>query len=666
MRSSPGTPAPSGPARMRRSTPVRTLSSRVLRLGMVLAVLLALWQQPAETAPLGLTLTYEPLPGTAADVGVGPNGEIWIVEAPKKVLRLEGGAWTDTKLPAFGPNDASRVAVSPNGVAWAVTSRGSVFKFEENRWKLAHFNTRDISIGGNGDVWLVNMDNTIAQFRNEFAEPVDGPKANRIAVAPDGTPWIAASDITIHRRRGGAWEQLPGLATDIAIGLDGSVWVVGAQGGSFKWMGNDWEQADAVAKEIAVQANGLPVVVTNTGTIQRATAANGQTQVAVAPPAPPTPLPGPTAIPVPARQADAPDAVTWTTANILCTFADSEETPGSKESVQEMFMGEGGLDQMVRESSYGKANLNGTRTFGWYTLPGPLAQYKSADPSQFWAADARPLADACMGAAANDVDFNEFQVVSLFFNAQLNVSGGYQAAEYTLSGTTRRWHVFWLNNRAWNSPALWAHEFGHLVGGTHSDNRYDSLGTTPFGQRKGGAITNPSRAGVAAYNAYTREQAGWLPADRKVTYAGQPQQVTLARLTHPGTDGALMVQIPIGDGASFYTVEFRTRIGIDASMDFPTFTINQRLLLPADAVVIQRMQPGADPALRLVKPGAEEGGWTAGTTFNDPENNFSLRVDAMDGSTARITIGSAQASLASSPGLLANAAGGETHDHAHD
>ena len=61
--------------------------------------------------------------------------------------------------------------------------------------------------------------------------------AVKIAVAPDGQPWVINKQGTIFRMTRGAtsyvdgnWQVVPGTASDIGIGADGSVWTIGAAG----------------------------------------------------------------------------------------------------------------------------------------------------------------------------------------------------------------------------------------------------------------------------------------------------------------------------------------------------------------------------------------------------------------------------------------------------
>ena len=100
---------------------------------------------------------------------------------------------------------------------------------------------------------------------------VDGG-AVRIAVAPDGSPWVVNDAGGIFQRAGSQWHQVPGGAHDIGVGADGSVWVVGTDPvpgghGIYRWNGSGWDGVDGGAVRIAVAPDGSPWVVNDAGGI---------------------------------------------------------------------------------------------------------------------------------------------------------------------------------------------------------------------------------------------------------------------------------------------------------------------------------------------------------------------------------------------------------------
>jgi hypothetical protein len=87
----------------------------------------------------------------------------------------------------------------------------------------------------------------------------------RIAVDPQGNPWIVDFSGNIFRAVNGSFQQMPRLARDIGIGGNGAAWVIGAnsQNGSFEawsWNGSNWVADPGSGEEIDVDTSGDPVV----------------------------------------------------------------------------------------------------------------------------------------------------------------------------------------------------------------------------------------------------------------------------------------------------------------------------------------------------------------------------------------------------------------------
>ncbi len=108
-------------------------------------------------------------------------------------------------------------------------------------------------------------------------EPVDGGAA-RIAVGPNGKPWVVNKDGQIFQRVQDTWIKFPGRAKDIGVGADGSVWIIGTKPvnaqppydfGIFKLNEDKWEAIEGGAVRISVGPNGMPWVVNSVGKIFR-------------------------------------------------------------------------------------------------------------------------------------------------------------------------------------------------------------------------------------------------------------------------------------------------------------------------------------------------------------------------------------------------------------
>ena len=141
----------------------------------------------------------------------------------------------------------------------------------------------DIAVGAKDQVWAVLADasdmRSVAAWDDGAWNAVQAIDAERIAVDPDGVPWIARRDGQIYTYRTDQldWERRPGCAVDLAIGADGSVWGVGcpaaAVGGRaiYRWNGVDWDEAsgDQGGARVAVDPQGIPWLVDTAGNIYR-------------------------------------------------------------------------------------------------------------------------------------------------------------------------------------------------------------------------------------------------------------------------------------------------------------------------------------------------------------------------------------------------------------
>jgi hypothetical protein len=101
-----------------------------------------------------------------------------------------------------------------------------------------------------------------------------GGRGKRIAVSPEGIPWVVAKDGTIwwYRKSDASWQHVDGCATDIGVGNNNSVWIVGCTVGRNgyhirKWTGTGWQTLGDAGMEIAVSPSGIPWVVAEDGAI---------------------------------------------------------------------------------------------------------------------------------------------------------------------------------------------------------------------------------------------------------------------------------------------------------------------------------------------------------------------------------------------------------------
>ena len=133
---------------------------------------------------------------------------------------------------------------------YGLSLRGEI---PEPPWNVMSGSAKDIDIGNDGSIWVIGTNPVaggygIYRWTDAGWQGVDGG-AVRIAVQPNGVPWVVNDSGYIFRWDGGNWNVIPGRAKDIDIGSDGSVWAIGTNPvaggyGIYKWNGTGWNGID--------------------------------------------------------------------------------------------------------------------------------------------------------------------------------------------------------------------------------------------------------------------------------------------------------------------------------------------------------------------------------------------------------------------------------------
>jgi hypothetical protein len=231
--------------------------------GLALAVSVALSASAADP-------NWKVIPGHARDIGVGSQGDVWIIGAGKEkggfeIRRWNGKAWSKI------PGGAVRVAGGRWGSAWVVDDKQAIYVYHDSKWIRKSGKAREIGADAKGNLWIIGTDKVAGGYaiykhfvlRQEHWIKMPGAGGMRIAVDPKGNAWIVDDKGGIRRHDGKGWKRLPGKATDIAVGADGTVWIVGADAveGGFrvaKWTGKAWARQPGALTNIAVDHKGFP------------------------------------------------------------------------------------------------------------------------------------------------------------------------------------------------------------------------------------------------------------------------------------------------------------------------------------------------------------------------------------------------------------------------
>jgi hypothetical protein len=229
-------------------------------------------------------------------IAVGPStngspiGTPWVLGTGKTsagdyyVYQWQNGGFVQTNGAGL------QIAVSPEGYAWVVTHLGTIYYWNGSTFLPAPAGCATaIGVGPNrygsqyGDPWIIGCnaseisDGSIYQLQGSTWVEQPGA-ANRIAVSPEGVPWVLDAGGTVFYWNGAGFSAGPaGCANSIAVGpvtaplsgLFGDVWIVGCgnvnSGGAkiFQMQNNSWVLIPGDAEQISVSPDlGVPWLVT--------------------------------------------------------------------------------------------------------------------------------------------------------------------------------------------------------------------------------------------------------------------------------------------------------------------------------------------------------------------------------------------------------------------
>lgn len=219
-------------------------------------------------------LVFQKLAGAPRELAIGADGSVFAVNFDSALLRWNNG---QNKFLGF-PGQFTRIAVAPDGKPWGVTSKGEVFRHDGTDWRLVYnITASDVAVSYNGTVMVIGPQNYLYKFNNALEQPrfdrLSGPNENtappggvRLALDPNGVPWVIQSDGYVARCDKLICTRLAVRARDIGIGPEGSVFIVDSSKTLSRW--NERSQsfdrlvtiADPV-DQVAVGPLGKPWVI---------------------------------------------------------------------------------------------------------------------------------------------------------------------------------------------------------------------------------------------------------------------------------------------------------------------------------------------------------------------------------------------------------------------
>lgn len=269
---------------------------------------------------------------------------------------------------------------------------------------------------------------------------------------------------------------------------------------------------------------------------------------------------------------------------ILVRFKDQTDSLPSLTHYEELFTssGNGKLNMIdfFKDMSHGKLDLNGSKVFGWYTLPALLTNYVGNTPTPApGKMNRNGLLDAARAVAtSNGVDLSKYAgvVVSAFGGVDLCGWVGGMAA---------------LCDSNSLSPSLLGQEMGHGYGLDHSrhnnstddyNDPWDVMSTAAFPHMQ--AANSDWTTVGPGLNAWNMRSRGWLNESRvwKSNAGSYTEKLQLRPLHQYTRKGWLALEV------DEFLIEFRVREKWDAA-------------IPRDCILVHRFEDNRSYLVPSVK-----------------------------------------------------------------
>ena len=330
---------------------------------------------------------------------------------------------------------------------------------------------------------------------------------------------------------------------------------------------------------------------------------------------------------------------------LLCRFTDSAAAPPHDAAHFERLVvqvGTGGLHDYWRAASLGEVDLDGSRVFGWTTLPHTRDEFV-AQHADRWGRISGAF------AAFPDVRLGDFVGVIVCFSDDVADAG---AANNGVLANIDCWNVTFLG-----------HETGHVMGLDHSfdeSTRQAADWSAPGEYFDMSDIMSAMNVHADSGHEFSPrgpmvsvahlDRLNWLSAGRvwqPGTTGSGVDQFDLVALSHPEVPGYLAAQV------GGVHVEFRVPDGFDAGLFQP-------------AVRIHELR-GTNPVM-LASQLAPDGDWLPGTTFGPSDaalrilGGTEMTIESFDLQRHTARIGVRVTAPAAVPQLVGRASYGVTVD----
>lgn len=173
---------------------------------------------------------FAKLPGGAIDIAVGDDNRAAVIGPDQTIWFQKGNSWTKIE------GKALRIAIAGKQ-PWIVAIDGTIWRRDGNKWTGIK-GPKAYDIGAKGAaVWIIAGKEGPAGYGvyswtgNTWKS--HGGEAIRIAVKPDGYPWVVTANQETWVMVKGKWKKSSGAGIDISsnpsgvpmvVGMDGNIW----------------------------------------------------------------------------------------------------------------------------------------------------------------------------------------------------------------------------------------------------------------------------------------------------------------------------------------------------------------------------------------------------------------------------------------------------------
>ena len=238
--------------------------------------------------------------GPYGHVAVDQAGVLWGASAYHTPMFYENGQWKEAPNPDFASFDTREMKIGPDGKMWVMNGYGGIFRHDGTQWVAvipSSIFASDFALDYNGGFYVLSALTDGITSVYHFVAPNNGTVigtfntwASKIAVAPSGKVWVAGAFAEgIANYENGAWQYLnenesyPENLIHLALSVDpqGNLWDTKVFFGTKMYNGTQWQRIwnGPIGFEIGITGKDGAVWFGYLNTLSKYYPATGQTEV---------------------------------------------------------------------------------------------------------------------------------------------------------------------------------------------------------------------------------------------------------------------------------------------------------------------------------------------------------------------------------------------------